>query len=143
MDDTVKGILQNLWGASAIGAAAGFAIAAALTYSAFRLRKPKQGDERALGAAPQERRRLLLFCGDVKALADLAIQRHMSDTIFRGRLQALPCYDPLFPYFSESLRQQIAGLPDDQKRGGVLAVSCREEIEQLERTIGTASTEQA
>jgi hypothetical protein len=139
MGETTRGILQNLWAASAIGATAGFVIAAVLTYLVFRSRKPKQGDENALRAALQERRRLLLLCGDAKALADLAIQRHISDTTFLEHLRAQPCYAGLSPHFSEAFHRQIAECSGVQSRSPLLALACRREIDQLEKTISTSS----
>ena len=140
MGDIAKGILQNLWGALAIGAAAGFAIAAVLTYLAFRLRKPKLGDEGALRAGLQERQRLLLLCGDAKALADLAIQRHIADTAFLEHLRAQPCYAALSPYFSEAFHRQIAERSGVQSRSPLMALACRREIDLLEKTISMSST---
>lgn len=75
---------------------------------------------------------MLLFCGDARALADLAIQRHMGDDLFLQRLSAQPCYKVLYVHFSEEFRNQIAGGLDNRKERPALAAACRNEIERLE-----------
>jgi hypothetical protein len=132
MGDIMKWLLPNLWAGLAISTAAGFTIAAIMTYLAHRLRKLNNINDSALRAAMHERQRLLLSCGDAKALADLAIQRHMDDTVFLRRLRAQPCYETLYPHFSEPLRRQIAHELDDPDRRKILAAACREDIERLE-----------
>ena len=135
MGEIAKGILQNLWAALAIGAVAGFAIAALLTHLALRLRKARRSDESALGAALQERQRLLLYCGDAKALADLAIQRHVTDIAFLQHLRMQPCYEALSLYFSESFQREIAECHGVHSRDPLLALACRREIDQLEKQL--------
>lgn len=133
MDDVVQWLLQISWIDLAVGTVAGLAAAGLLTALAFHLSRRAEGDGGgAARATLEERRRLLLFCGDVKALTDLAIQRHMSDTAFLQRLQAQPCYEILSPYFNEKFREHLAE-PHRHDGRSDLAAACREECERLER----------
>ena len=135
MGDIAKWFLQNFWVSLAVGAATGLAIAAVLTFLVYRLRKLESIDNDALRAVLQERQRLFLCCGDAKALADLAIQRNMDDAVFLRRLRAQPCYETLYPHFSEPLRRQVAHELDDPDRRQILAAACREDIARLEREL--------
>jgi hypothetical protein len=76
--------------------------------------------------------RLRLLCGDAKVLTDLAIQRHMGDADFLRRLQAQPCYDELYPYFSQLFRQEIGQRNIDHDGRAKMAEACRKELERLE-----------
>jgi hypothetical protein len=133
MGDVARWLQQNLWAGLAAGAAAGFAIAAVLTCLAFLLRKPSNIDDGALSLALQERQRVLLLCGDAKALADLAIQRHMGDTLFLQQLRTQSCNVALSSHFSEEFRHQIAQERDDRQGRPTLATAYRKEIERLEQ----------
>jgi hypothetical protein len=140
MGDIARWLQQNLWTGLAAGAAAGFAIAAALTCLAFLLRRPNNIDDEASGLARQERQRLLLLCGDAKALADLAVQRHLPDIAFLEHLRAQPCYAALSPYFSDTFQREITKCPGLQSRSPLLALACRKEIDLLEKSISISST---
>ena len=120
---------------SELGAIAAAAIAAAGLLAAllWYLRRSSSGeDESADHTAQLERRQLLLSCGDVKVLADLAIQRHMSDTAFFQRFQEQPCFGVLLPHFSDEFREHLAQKPKPDRRAN-LATACRAECERLER----------
>jgi hypothetical protein len=131
MSDIAKWLLQISWSDLAIGIAAGLAATGLLTFLALRLRRRDDGDGRPQDQT-DEKRRLLLFCGDAKALADLAIQRHMSDLAFVQRFQAQPCYEFLSPHFSETFRQAMAH-PGQHRGRSDLADACRRECEQLQQ----------
>ena len=133
MHDVAKWFLQNWQAGLAIVAAVGCGVAALVTYRGHRSQTLDKTDDAAQHTALQERRTLVLLCGDAKALADLAIQRHMSDAVFLQRLRAQPCFNTLFPHFSEDFRQQITLEPGDQKGKQTLAEICRKELERLER----------
>ena len=133
MDEVTQRLFQISWIDLAGGTALGLAAASLLTVLALRLSRRADGDDGgAARATLEERRRLLLFCGDIKALTDLAVQRHMSDTAFLQRFQAQPCYEILTSHFSEKFREHLA---EPQRRDGRsdLAVACREECERLEQ----------
>ena len=132
MEAVAKWLLQISWTDLAVGAAAGLAAAGLLAIVAVTLRWRTAGGDDIDRRVPDERRRLLLFCGDVKALTDLAIQRHMSDAVFYRRFQEQPSYEILSPHFSERFREHLARIrrPDGHSD---LAVACREECERLER----------
>lgn len=133
MDEVAQWLLQVSWIDLAVGTVSGLAAAGLLTAMALYLSRRADSDgEGTPGAAVEERRRLLLFCDDVKALADLAIQRHMSDTAFLQRFQAQPCYQFLSPHFAEKFREHLAE-PHRHHGRSDLAVACREECERLER----------
>ena len=134
MDDVVQWLLQISWIDLAVGTVAGLAAVGLLSALAFHLsrRADSVGGGGAAPATHEERRRLLLFCGDAKALTDLAIQRHMSDTPFLQRFQAQPCYEILSPYFDEKFRKHLAE-PHRHEGRSDLAVACQEECERLER----------
>jgi hypothetical protein len=120
---------------SELGAIAAAAIAAAGLLAALRwyLRRPSNGEDESVEHAAQlERRQSLLSCSDVKALADLAIQRHMSDAIFLQRFQEQPCFGVLLPHFSDEFREYLAQKLKPDRRSN-LAIACRAECERLER----------
>ena len=132
MGEVAKWFTQNLWAGLAYGAAAGFVVAALLTLLMHRSRDSGDEDEGNNAHLTQERQRLLLLCGDAKALADLAIQRYMTNPEFLRRLQTQPCYDALIPHLSEEFLSQTA-LQTNDARGSTLATLFRREIERLER----------
>jgi len=80
----------------------------------------------------EERRRMLLFCSDAKALADLAVQRHMSNTLFLRHLRSQPCYEALLPYFGESFTNDLLLATENGEEKSKLAQACRDEIERLQ-----------
>lgn len=132
MEAVAKWLLQISWIDLAVGTAAGLAAAGLLAIMAFYLRwraATGGGIERDV---PDERQRLLLFCGDVKALTDLAIQRHMSDAVFYRRFQEQPSYEILFPHFSERFREHLVR-PRRPDGHSDLAAACREECDRLEQ----------
>ena len=117
----------------AIGVAAAIAAAGLLAVLSWYLRQASDGEDENLDHTAQpERRQLLLSCGDVKALADLAIQRHMSDAAFLQRFQEQPCFGVLLPHFSDEFREQLVQKPKPDRRAN-LATACRAECERLER----------
>jgi hypothetical protein len=133
MDEVAQWLLQISWIDLAVGTLSGLAAAGLLTALALWLSKRAGGDgEGTARTALEERRRLLLFCGDVKALTDLAIQRHMSDNAFLQRFQTQPCFEILSPHFGEKFREHLAE-PHRHHGHSDLAVACREECERLER----------
>ncbi len=120
---------------SELGAIAAAAIAAAglLAALSWYLRQLSSGeDENDDRTAQLERQQLLLSCGDVKALAGLAIQRHMSDTAFLQRFQEQPCFGVLLPHFSDEFREHLAQKHKPDRHAN-LATACRAECERLER----------
>ena len=133
MDKVAQWLLQISWSDLAVGTVSGLAAAGLLTALALYLSRHADGDGAgAARATLEERQRLLLSCGDIKALTDLAIQRHMSDTAFLQRFQAQPCYQILSPHFGEKFREHLAE-PHRHDGRSDLAVACREECERLER----------
>ena len=133
MDEVAKWLLQVSWIDLAVGTISGLAAVGVLTALALYLSRRADGDgDGGARETLEERRRLLLFCDDVKALTDLAIQRHMSDTAFLLRFQAQPSYEILSPHFGEKFREHLA---EPHRRDGRsnLAMACREECERLER----------
>jgi len=131
--DAFAKLLGVTW--SQLGAIAVAAIAAAVLLAALRWylrRSSSDADENVDQTAHLERRQLLLSCGDTKALADLAIQRHMSDTVFLQRFQEQPCFGLLLPHFSDEFREHLAQKPKPDRRAN-LATACRAECERLER----------
>jgi hypothetical protein len=132
MGEVAKWLVQVSWMDLAVGVMAGLAAAGLLTVLVMSLgRSNRDGDGRS-DDVPQEQQRLLLFCGDARALADLAVQRHMSDLAFFQRFQSQPCYQALSPHFSEQFREHLAQ-PGRQSGRSDLASACRQECERLER----------
>jgi len=133
MDRVVQWLLQVSWADLLIGTMAGFVAAVLLTMLSLHLRHirsaaPEKGEHWAL----DERQQNLLYCGDIKALTDLAIQRHLTDFAFVQRFRAQPCYEILSPHFSKDFRERLAR--SRKFDGGKdLAAACREECERLER----------
>ena len=133
MGEVVNWLLRISWADLVIGTAAGFGAAMMLTMLTLYLHGKRSGlAGNAEHDGINEHKRLLLYCGDVKALTDLAIQRHMSDVAFLQRFRAQPCYEILAPHFSDDVRQRLA-----QARGhdghADLAAACRAECERLEQ----------
>ena len=126
--------LLRLSGADvAYGSAAAIAGAVVLVSLTLHFRQRwNRHDDSSESDAARERRQLLLYCGDVKALTDLAVQRHMSDVAFLDRLREQPCYDRLSPHFSNEFRERLnSKLRQDGHAD--LAAACREECDRLEQ----------
>ena len=133
MGEVVKRLLQTSWADLAIGTAAGFGAAMMLTMLTIYLRGNPSGlAGNAEHDGIDEQKQLLLFCSDVKALTDLAIQRHMSDAAFLHRFRAQPCYEILAPHFSDDFRERLAR-PRGHDGHADLATACRAECERLEQ----------
>jgi len=131
---TIAKWLLGLSGADlAYGAAAAIAAAVLLVALTLHVRQQRTRGQNILdGDASSERKQMLLYCGDIKALTDLAVQRHMSDVTFLQRFQEQPCYTALTPHFSNAFRER---LNDKLRQDGHadLAAACREECERLEQ----------
>jgi len=133
MNQVAKLLQQISWTDLTVGTFAGFVAALLLTMLTLHLRRYRSGrsDQPERGGR-DDRHQLLLYCGDIKALTDLAVQRHMSNATFLQRFQAQPCYNILSPYFSEDFRERL--LQPRRKDGRMdLASACRAECERLER----------
>jgi hypothetical protein len=133
MGEIGKWLSQASWADLAIGIALGLAVLSVLTVLAFSLLPRERAKDDGVASEHQEkeeRRRLL--CEDAKVLADLAIQRHMSDAAFLERFRTQPCYDALFSHFSEKFREHLTQ-PGGQHGRSELAAACRAECERLER----------
>lgn len=117
-------------GYGAAATIAGAVVLVSLTLH-FRQRLPRDEDSSDSDAVRQ-RRQLLLYCGDVKALTDLAVQRHMSDAAFLQRFREQPCYDKLVPHFSDEFRERM-NRKLRQDGHADLAAACREECDRLEQ----------
>jgi hypothetical protein len=127
-------LLQNLWVELALGCTVGFALAVPLVYLQHLARqKSKERDEELL-VARERRQRFLMFCTDAKVITDLAMQRYMSDVQFLQSFRAQPCFDELFPFFSEEFRELLAQEPGDHANKAFLAVACHAEVTRLEAT---------
>jgi hypothetical protein len=131
MDQIATALPRIPWTDLAVGLAVGAAVLGALTLLVFFLRPQSRDDDGGWRGREQDEQRRL-FCEDAKVLADLAIQRHMSDVVFLERFRAQPCYDVLFSSFSEKFRERLAQ-PGAHHGHSDLAVACREECERLER----------
>jgi hypothetical protein len=68
-------------------------------------------------------------------LANLAIQRHMSDAEFLAHLRQLPDYQELMAHFSDALKTQMAADKAATGARPVLASACLKDIERLERQV--------
>ncbi len=123
---------HNLWAGLACVAAAGSLVAALSPLLWDRSRSSAGEGGEGDVAILQKRQRFLLFCGDAKALADLAIQRNMINREFLRHLQLQPCYDALVPLLGEHFLSMVA-LHETDARGSALAMLFRKEIERLER----------
>jgi len=131
MGEFAKWLPQISWTDLAVGVAVGSAILGAMIMLVYFLRpRDHDDDNSALHERERDQRRLL--CEDAKVLADLAIQRHMSDVAFLERFRAQPCYGALFDHFSENFRERLAQ-PSRQQGRSDLAVACRKECERLEQ----------
>jgi len=131
MGEFAKWLPQVSWTDLAAGIAVGLAVLGLLTVLAFSLRPRGHDDGDSKRHDPEQEQRRLL-CGDAKVLADLAIQRHMSDTAFLERFRKQPCYEALYSHFSENFRARLTQ-PGGHYGRSDLAVACREECERLER----------
>jgi hypothetical protein len=132
MGEIAKWLPQVSWSDLAVGIAVGLAILGALILLAFFLRPHDRDDDNSARLAREIQEQLWLLCEDAKVLADLAIQRHMSDVAFLERFRAQPCYDALLSHFSEQFRDRLAQ-PGAHYGRSDLAIACREECERLER----------
>ena len=90
MGEFAKWLPQVSWTDLAVGIAAGLAILGALVLLAYFLLPRRREDETGSSREREEKERRRLLCEDAKVLADLAIQRHMSDVAFLARLRAQP-----------------------------------------------------
>jgi hypothetical protein len=131
MDQIAKWLPQISWTDLAVGLAVGAAVLGALVLLAIFLRPRGRDDDAGRRSGEQDEQRRL-FCEDAKVLADLAIQRHMSDVAFLERFRAQPCYGALFSHFSEQFRERLAQ-PGEHHGHSDLAVACREECERLKQ----------
>jgi len=140
MENVANWLHSNAWTGPIMGTAAGFVAAAALAIIMQRFRRnattPQGLSQHELG----ERRRLFLFCSDAKVLADLAIQRHMSDEHFLRQLRAQPCYEALSPYLSEAFTQKLSRAAENGEGKSKLAHACRDEIERLQHQFRPSSS---
>lgn len=132
MGEIAKWLPQISWTDLAIGIAVGLAVLGALVILAFFLLPRDRTDDNSARLEREEEEQRRLLCEDAKVLADLAIQRHMSDVAFLERFRTQPCYDALFSHFSEKFRERLAHPARHYGRSD-LAAACREECERLER----------
>jgi hypothetical protein len=133
MGALVNSLLQNLWVEMALGCAGGFAIAVLLVYVQHYVRQLKKNHEEDLQTDQERRQRFLLYCADAKVVTGLAMQRHMSDVQFLDSLRAQPCFEALFPFFSEEFKELLNREPGGLAITAFLAPACHAEITRLER----------
>jgi hypothetical protein len=133
MGAMVNGLFQNLWIELALGGAAGFAGALLFTYWQNRGWKHGKSDDEELRAA-YERRQFLLYCADAKVIADLAVQRHMTDANFLQHLRINPCFIALSPFFSEEFRVRLTQEPSNEAIKSFLPAAFQQEVTRLETT---------
>jgi hypothetical protein len=132
MGEIAKWLPQISWADLMAGIAVGLTVVGALILLAFFLLPRDRDDDAGARLEREEAEQRRLLCEDAKILADLAIQRHMSDAAFLERFRTQPCYDALFSHFSEKFRQRLAQ-PGGHHRHSDLAIACREECERLEQ----------
>ena len=132
MGEAAKWLVQVSWTDLAVGVMAGLAAAGLLAVLIMSFGRSNRDKDSTSQDQPRDQQRLLLFCGDARALADLAVQRHMSDIAFFQRFQSQPCYQVLSPHFSEEFREHLAQPSRQSGRSG-LASACRQECERLEQ----------
>ena len=133
MDVIVKALMQLSWADLVVGAAAFAAAAGSLAFLVLYTRARRALDDDSIERSiMEEKRQLLLYCGDAKALADLAIQRHMSDTAFLQHFQQQHCYKILAPHFSDAFRERLARKRKNDGHAD-LATASRAEFERLEQ----------
>jgi hypothetical protein len=137
MKEALQWLLQNAWVGWVLGAAIGLALGIPLTVF-DKIRRATGADDSTIREQLKEQQQIRLLCGDARALAYIAIQRHLSDAVFRRRLQAQPCHAVLWPYFSAEFRGRLLQDPMAEDGPATLANVCLEEIERLER--GLANT---
>jgi hypothetical protein len=133
MDVIAKALMHLSWADLAFGAAI-IAIAAGLSVLlvVHARNRESDNDDSIERNVMEERRQLLLYCGDAKALADLAVQRHMSDTAFLQHFQQQPGYKILSAHFGDAFRDRLAQKRRHDGRAD-LATACRAECERLEQ----------
>jgi len=133
MDVIAKALLQLSWADLAVGAAVIAAVGGSLAFLVLYARGLRKLDDDAIERSiMEEKRQMLLYCCDAKALADLAIQRHMSDTAFLQHFQQQPCYKLLAPHFSDAFRERLAQKRKNDGHAN-LATASRAEFERLEQ----------
>ncbi len=137
--EALRWLLQNAWVGWIFGAAIGLAVAFPLTFL-DRVRRAKDAGIPAIHEHLKKRQEIKLLCGDARALADLAIQRHFSDAAFLRRLRAQPSYTVLSPYLSDRFRQLLTLETLGEDGRGLLATACLEEIEKLEHFLADTPT---
>jgi hypothetical protein len=142
MHEALRWFLQNAWVGWILGAVMGLAVAIPLTFL-DRIRRAKGAGNPAIHEQLNKRQEIRLLCGDARALADLAIQRHLSDAAFLRRLQAQPSYTVLSPYLSDRFRQLLTQEALSEDGRGLLAAACLEEIEKLEHVLTDIQTSQS
>lgn len=132
--EAISNWLLRLSGADlAYGTAAAIAGAVVLVSLTLHFRQRwTRYEDNSDSDAVREKRQLLLYCGDVKALTDLAVQRHLSDVAFLQRFREQPCYGKLLPHFSDEFRERMNRKPAHDGHAE-LAAACREECERLEQ----------
>lgn len=133
MDVIGKALLQLTWADLVVGAAVIAAIGGSVAFLVLYARGLRSLDDDGIERSiMEERRQLLLYCGDAKALADLAIQRHMSDAAFLQHFQQQPCYKILAPHFCDAFRERLAQRRRNDGHAE-LATASRVEFERLEQ----------
>ncbi len=124
--------LQNLWVELALGCMVALGLAVPLLYLQHLARqKSKEREEESL-VERERRRRFQLFCADAKVITDLAMQRCMTDVQFLQSFRAQPCFEELFPFFSEEFRELLAQEPGNHANKALLAIACHAELSRLE-----------
>ena len=133
MSDVAHWVLHHLGAVFAASAAICLALAGLLVVWVFRTTSPPHRHDTASRDLAEKLRRLKLQSGDVKALANLAIQRHMDNKTFLHHLNGQRSCRELLQYFNMDLQQKLAHEPADQSSKSMLAAACLNEIERLER----------
>src|SRR5258705_5664356 len=139
MEIVANWLHSSAWTGLIMGTAAGVAAAGGLAILVQRFRRNATAPQGLSQHELEARRRLFLFCSDAKVLADLAIQRHMSDEHFIRHLRAQPCYEALSPYLSEGFAQQLLRAAENGEGKSKLAHACRDEIERLQHQFRPSS----
>jgi hypothetical protein len=134
MGASINGLIQNLWVELALGGATGFAGALLFRCWQNRGREYGQRNDQKLRAA-NERRQFLLYCADAKVIADLAVQRHMTDASFLRHLRTNPCFEALSPFFSKEFRDLLTQEPSKEAIKSFLPATFQQEVTRLERTV--------
>jgi hypothetical protein len=138
----MSGFTQLLSHNSTASLAAGAAICLALAAlffvaSCFKPTK-RNADDDTSRPEVQKYQRLKLHCEDLRALSNLAIQRHMSDAEFLRHLHIQPCYGELQAHFDDDLQKRLKQEPADSSGRSILAVACLSNVERLEHELHDA-----